>query len=958
VDSIHPDNIGASPLEKPHSHDPQLGSQRIPHDGNVAVIAIHGVGRHLPGASAGAVSTLLMSIGRNTGASETEKRRGTNENAPPYSGFATMPIDIPLRPTQAPEGEAEIANYRDKGSWLFRVWHLFDERRGYLARARKEADFVPSGYSREELRTGEPDRGEFAYQFMLTQVAGYQGEVDRNFQTVRLEGQRAAKSSATHVHIYDAHYSDLTKPQNNILSFFFAFYQLLFHLASLSLQAVYWVEAENVRTENVKKDRTGTRRWRVGSSIHATSVRFLTMWIPFLNLILLEIAASAFVEKARDWAGLPGLALGFTALIGLGGTFWQFWQKGSPSRPFLWSTIPFLGAGAGLLVLSAFAYVYNSIFHLRIQFSEMLLLLGWLLAAGLIHGWIAWKYNPLRPGALPLAIALYLANLLWFLFYLLPHAASAQHVGQNQIATASFWAVQWIFAELVVAWTVCLLCALLSWPLSAFCKHAIDRADQRGKDRFARATAAFRTGRFAFAVPAVLFLIATCALWSGLVVYGSDKLNAFEGVSAEVAASGLSSSKPVTFLIPSISAIGQYIERVRSSHNPPNCKPPNRATCEQTDFPSTYLRGLLLVSVTPGLPVTMALFAISLLLLTWAVLPSVVFEVKPEWTENAAANRMVRLGEWLSRGLDNTAILTRLLWAAIVPIPLAFFVFDWLVLHGNCRFQNAVDYASGFTLPLIEKQGLLLAVSGAAVFGFFLKYLTTVLDTVLDVDNYLRTSPKDETPRARIAERITSLLRYIAAHVDDRGRPYSKVVIVAHSLGSMVTTDLLRYLERSAKHSPDPGLSAYDFRKMRISGEAPKLPIYVFSMGSPLRQLLNRFFPHLYWWVSDVPSNSVESLGNALAPPPTIRSPLPRRDEMNVTFWCNAYRSGDYVGRSLWLGEWLDRNASGDITKPLDPTQAPADLPCDEICIGLGAHTHYWDRSAPDIAAQLDRLLA
>jgi hypothetical protein len=238
------------------------------------------------------------------------------------------------------------------------------------------------------------------------------------------------------------------------------------------------------------------------------------------------------------------------------------------------------------------------------------------------------------------------------------------------------------------------------------------------------------------------------------------------------------------------------------------------------------------------------------------------------------------------------------------------------------------------------------------------KGFTSVLDTILDVDNYLRTSPLDQTPRARVAERCVSLLRYIAAHRDEQNRPYSKVIFVAHSLGSLVTADLLRYLERSAKSSPDPGLARYGFRGHPIPNGASKLPIYIFSMGSPLRQLLNRFFPHLYWWVSDAPDNSLSAVGSPLAPPPAIKVPiLPRVDEMNVTRWTNAYRSGDYIGRCLWAGQWLTRNEANN--PALDPDIASSGaLPSyEEMCIGLGAHTHYWDRSAPDIAHALDGLV-
>ena len=132
------------------------------------------------------------------------------------------------------------------------------------------------------------------------------------------------------------------------------------------------------------------------------------------------------------------------------------------------------------------------------------------------------------------------------------------------------------------------------------------------------------------------------------------------------------------------------------------------------------------------------------------------------------------------------------------------------------NWLTGVDYASKVTLPLITSTGLYLAVSSAAVFSFIFKYMTTVLDTILDVDNYLRTSPQGSTPRARIAERCTSLLRYIAAY-QRRSKPaLYKSYYRRHSLGSMVTTDLLRYLERSAKDSPDDALARYGFRSRRF----------------------------------------------------------------------------------------------------------------------------------------------
>jgi hypothetical protein len=977
-------------MEPVKSDAVELDSQAGTNPEIVAVIAIHGVGQHLSGASADAVSTLLMSMGREEVAWGAGKAKGADPS-PPYSGFVATSVDVPLRPIQAPQLEPNDANYRkedgeqlgkevakegdsgDSNLWR-RIWSAFDERRGHLARARGKPDTEIFGYDATELRKGEPDRGEVAYQFMLTQVAGYEGEPDRSFQTVRLEGKRKANSPGSTVHIYDAHYSDLTKPQSNILGFFFAFYQLLFHLANLSLLAVYWAEYENTNADPPRM-----WRWYIKSSISALAVRLLTMCVPCLNLILLAIAASAFIAKVHPSSpgACTGLAIACAALLGLVATFYFSWTKSisSPLHPVVWGFIPVLGSAIGALLLSGAAWLYHWGFGLF--FGQTLLLFCWLVAAGLVLVWIAKKYVPLRPGVVGLTMVLYACNALFFLFYLVPQATSAVPDSRYQLPTASLWAVQWLFGELSICWILCLLSSLISWLLGAFCIRGINKKDSGRK---ARAMAAFRTGRFAFALPAVLFILITTAFWSGAVVYGTGKLKAFEGVQVCVIQNGLS-NRWASFIIPRVAAVHTWMNKANANSKPRDLKTADLAqttcntpqpTCSNAPdciCPSAtesqslwfdYLTGLLLVSVTPGLPITIAAFALTLLLLFWAFLPSIVYEIFPEWTKGAPTDRICWLGSWLSRGLDNTVVLTRILWFGIVPIPLLFFAIDWMVLRDPYRsWFEYVYIASKITLPLIKGVGLFLVLSGAALIGTALKTLTSVLDTILDIDNYLRTSPEEETPRAKIAERCVSLLRYIAAYRDDQNRPYSRVIFVAHSLGSMVTTDLLRYLERSAKDSPDRGLVRYGFRKLPVPPGETKLPIYVFSMGSPLRQLLNRFFPHLYWWISDVPANTLTALGDPLSAAPAIKSQiLPRTDEMNVTRWTNAYRSGDYIGRSLWIGQWLQRVDPKESEKGRLYIASSATSPgYNEMCIGLGAHTHYWDRTAPDIAKTLDELI-
>jgi len=133
---------------------------------------------------------------------------------------------------------------------------------------------------------------------------------------------------------------------------------------------------------------------------------------------------------------------------------------------------------------------------------------------------------------------------------------------------------------------------------------------------------------------------------------------------------------------------------------------------------------------------------------------------------------------------------------------------------------------------------------------------------------------------------------------------------------------------------------------------SPPIPITLLTMGSPIRQLLNRFFPFLYDWVREAPDNGLRPLPGCAPPTPAIEAnALPDPAELGVTKWVNLYRSGDYVGRSLWLDEWYRRTEGTNFYLAEAPLRV-------EACIGAGAHTHYWDDTAPDVARVLDCLIA
>jgi len=273
-------------------------------------------------------------------------------------------------------------------------------------------------------------------------------------------------------------------------------------------------------------------------------------------------------------------------------------------------------------------------------------------------------------------------------------------------------------------------------------------------------------------------------------------------------------------------------------------------------------------------------------------------------------------------------------------------VFRWSVF-------GAVDDLLAWNHEILTRAAALLvpAAAGLLVFGGRLKRLAlgfrNLVDVLLDVDNYLRTQPLDATPRARICARFASLLRYVYA------QPYTSFVVVAHSQGTAIAGDLLRFITAAKLEEMDAALGARGDR-----------PIRFFTMGSPLRQLYGLRFPHLYRWTRHELTDQWTNRDSKIDP-----SAVPDPAALNVALWVNAYRSGDYVGRYLWRPDrcgFAYDTVAGPIDQPWSVDKyadALASVTGDpvtrrEFCIGAGAHTHYWDRTAPQIAVQLDRLIA
>jgi hypothetical protein len=277
-----------------------------------------------------------------------------------------------------------------------------------------------------------------------------------------------------------------------------------------------------------------------------------------------------------------------------------------------------------------------------------------------------------------------------------------------------------------------------------------------------------------------------------------------------------------------------------------------------------------------------AFIGAALVLAAWAVLPVALAEISPPAN---AADTADRYRTWLDRGFKLAAVSGVLLFLAVfLVMPLA----AWIAPVTMHPVLSTCVSARG----LLKAAALLgTAVVGLSVARGRFEHLALgfrpVVDVALDVDNHLREHPWRANPRARIAARYLSVLRALAE--------YPAVIIVAHSQGSAITADLLRFLK---------------YEKIGVPRN-----VWLFTMGCPLRQLYSERFPQLYDWAA-----------------------RPDPKEVGVRRWLNAFRTGDYVGRALW--------------QPAAPPEHAED-----VCIGGGAHTHYWDGTSEEIGARLDALV-
>jgi hypothetical protein len=295
-----------------------------------------------------------------------------------------------------------------------------------------------------------------------------------------------------------------------------------------------------------------------------------------------------------------------------------------------------------------------------------------------------------------------------------------------------------------------------------------------------------------------------------------------------------------------------------------------------------------------------------------AFLPSLIAELSPR----GGGNDSERMGAWLDEGLYRVGLAAGLTGVAYILV-MMWQIAAPLHLPGQTILQrwtsaSSDQWVKGVAWALAASATSLLALGPAL--SKSLGRWRVVLDVALDVDNYFREHPRTSNPRSRIYARYLALL----AHLQQQG--YDKIVIVAHSQGTVISADLLRLIHMRRLLPADAVPHAF----------ALTLPTtLLITAGSPLAQLYRARFAHLYRWIDP---------GNAQWQTLAASFGLAR--------WTNIYRSGDYVGRAFWRN--ARRYAAESTPVAVNDNRA-------EMCLGAGAHTHYFDDTAAALAQAVYR---
>lgn len=929
----------------------------------VALIVVHGVADQKPGETARALVELMVAASPAGDGPHPVYRATTREDF-------VLEVD-PLLPRNAPPRRTEATPRGEDRSWL-KDW--LQSIRSDFRRPGWEAPHDLAGLRSQPHRAGlvgGTDRGIAASDYLLAKHFA-NGADHEAFETSAIGVERTVAGRSTPITVYEMYWADLSRLSGALPRLVTELFTMVFRLSKLGRDTV----DEALVSRRATKGRSAVTEaaWRLTNTLqtgldwlfaHVLALLFAQLSLLALVFIALGVAASVD-SRVLVHVGLAG-AVAVVALLIVG-----YRHRDAGSRPGLWFPLavavactcalllPILRPWvSGLLLFGAVTFVYELGLRIaddRFPFVRRAGRVLWLLLAAAMAASAVAEVARFGP-----QFDAETFDVGW-------------HAGlfglELTLQAVKIW---WMGAGvLLVVW---LVAGAFAWRETGY-----------------ESRASLATGRLGLTLSLAAFLTVTMAIW------------ALVTTAADIA------SRNVVY-VPCVFAFDESeVQRQIDLRRPkeagdakqaapvPPAYPPlaNRCLFETeaarknavgTRLPTAQSGRLFLTDRYQQSTESFALLAFILLaLIAFLVamfMPSVLAEMKllaargrdrahkhvakrrhDRGDEPAAKDagegadrsaRVHRLGRWLTAGYRK---LDGVVWlVTTVGVLLGLLVAIVFYMGGNA--PEWVRWADGLTLEgsqSLLKPLVLTAASVVAALtllgGVLSRYLPALrgpLDIALDVDNHFREFPRAAIPRARIFSRYAALLRHVVAQGHDR------IVIVAHSQGTVISAELLRFLAAGTNGRP-PGAGS----RPRLDGVA--LPeVSLLTLGCPLRQLYAARFPLLYRWV-------IERRGRITGP---------KAHDVGAARWINAFCSGDYVGRWLWsdspddgdpvghpMVDTVDKGPFGrawayDGFEPMPPLVAPFHSRNElEVCLGFGAHTHYFETDQSTVAFLIDALVA
>ena len=872
----------------------------------VAVVVVHGVADQRPGETARSVAELLVA---SPPAATAYEARATDsfilsvEPLPPA-------IEATRQSPPTPSGESrpffKAVAQSARSDFQRPGW----EAPATIAAARSQASAAAP--------RSEPlaDRGLAATNYLLGKYIE-NGAATEAFDSTCIVLERSAGGSRERIDVYEMYWADLSRLSGAIPRIVTELFTMVFRLSKLGRETV---DEARLQLRGADGKPPASWRWLAGTQIaldwaFVNGLAALFAQLGLLGLVIVGLGFAALSERST------GRAVGVAALVF--GALWFGYRRRDALQRWL-VPLGLVAAAIAMLAVRASApwivaaffltlltLAYNAALRVaddRFPLTRVVGLAFWSAVLVLMLAAALWRVGPLHEPA-----------------SLITWVQAALFGTEAVLYGIKIW---WILAApLFIAW-------LVSGVFAA--RHgAYTGAGSVG------------TGRIGFFVSLGAFVMLTMAAWalvSTLLDLSVDKIGYV----------------PVLFPF-SETTSGHSDAAVAAASCPWNGVPLASVVAPASKPPSTaelYL-GARYEDSTSFFSLVAALLLLLVAYIVAVFLPSVLAELKlmvnrPSQDPGAAR----RLGRWLTAGyrrLDAAVLIV-----VVVAIVIATAV-GYVLSFGRAAAapgtalagaMNCVAYVSQAGLKPLVLSAAGIAAALAALGGVLSRYvpgLRAPLDIALDVDNYFREFPRTSIPRARIFSRYAALLDHVAA------QGYERIVIVSHSQGTVISAELLRFLSDAAPGVPDRGGRAERLRRLLGSD------VRLLTLGCPLRQLYAARFPALYGWVL-----AAHQAGNG-----------PRAADIGVERWANAFTSGDYVGRWLWSSPRAEGDAIGrpmvdtvnpptfgrsdaySAFEPMPPAVHPFATARElEVCLGAGAHTHYFEPDQADVAWLIDHLIA